>query len=61
MMVVVRSRHDLDHEVNGQCGDGNQGRAREKFHLSSNQRLDPCLSSYGQKPEKDQYYQVIRV
>jgi len=33
MMVTVRGRNDLDHEVNGQCGDGHQGRAQEKFHF----------------------------
>jgi hypothetical protein len=47
MMVMVRSRHDLDHEVNGQYGDRSQGRAQEKFHLTGDQRLDPCSSSYG--------------
>jgi hypothetical protein len=35
MMVMVRRRDDLDHKVNGQCRDANQGRAQERFHFTS--------------------------
>jgi hypothetical protein len=32
-MVVQRTRKDVDHDVSGQCGDGNQTIALEKLHL----------------------------
>jgi hypothetical protein len=48
--VMVRGRNDLDHEINGQCGDANQGRAQERFHFPSNLAIDSCIW----------YYQVIR-
>ncbi len=48
MMVMVRGRNDLDHEVNGQYGDGNQGRAQEKLHF------------HQQPSDKNRYYQIIR-
>ncbi len=48
MMMMNRTRKDVDHEVSGQCGDGNQGTAQKKLHLTSagrRQRRLPAESS----------------
>ena len=43
MMVMVRGGNDLDHEVNGQYGDAEQGRTQENFHFTGNSTIGSLL------------------
>ena len=51
MMMVDRTRKDVDHEVSGQCGDGNQGTAQKKLHLNISQPWAAAAASCGQNPQ----------
>jgi hypothetical protein len=42
VMVMQRPRTDVDQEVNGQCGDGNQGAAQDNPHGTFRQQFEPC-------------------
>jgi hypothetical protein len=49
MMVMQRSRDDVDPEVNGQRGNGNQAAAQEAFHslsASGSKRLLTVLTGF---------------
>jgi hypothetical protein len=58
MMVMVRSRNDLDHEVNGQRRNASQRRAHEELHFTSNPAIGSLLLI---RADPDiRYYQIIR-
>jgi hypothetical protein len=39
--VMQRLRTDVDHEVRGQCGKGNQAVAQENHHVARRQQPKP--------------------
>jgi hypothetical protein len=41
MMVMQRPRTDVDHQVSGQCGDGNQAVAQNKHQFAVRQQPKP--------------------
>jgi hypothetical protein len=45
-MMMQHTGKDVDHEVSGQCGDGNQGTAQESFHFTTGQQLKLFSSSH---------------
>ena len=45
MMVMQRPRTDVDHEVSGQGGDGNQGAAPKNHHWTVREQLDSSTPS----------------